>query len=123
MSTKLGKKSEIPIFKQILDLIPNGLLRKSIAKYNSDKNCSKYFSKDELISLFGQLNGYLTLREIAFGIDQSPEFLGDIGLAQSPAKSTMSDGNAKRVIVCLRSFIIFCAHIIKNNFDNVKITK
>ena len=30
------------------------------------------------------------------GIDQSPEFLADIGLEQSPAKSTMSDGNAKR---------------------------
>lgn len=97
MGTKLGKKSDAPIFKQILDLIPEGLLRKSIAKYKSDKSCSKYFTKDELISmLFGQLNRCLTLREIAFGIDQSPEFLGDIGLAQSPAKSTMSDGNAKR---------------------------
>ena len=97
MGTKLGKKSDIPIFKQILDLIPNGLLRKSIAKFNSDKSCSKYFTKDELISmLFGQLNKCLSLREIAFGIDQSPEFLADIGIAQSPAKSTMSDGNAKR---------------------------
>jgi len=70
MGTKLGKKSEVPIFKQILDLIPNGLLRISIAKYNSDKSCSKYFTKDELISmLFGHLNRCLTLREIAFGID------------------------------------------------------
>jgi hypothetical protein len=97
MGTKLGKKSESPIFKQILDLIPESLLRKSVAKYKTDKSCSKYFTKDELTSmLFGQLNKCLTLREIAFGIDQSPEFLGDIGLAQSPAKSTMSDGNAKR---------------------------
>ena len=46
--------------------------------------------------LFGQLNRCLSLREIAIGIDQSPEFLSDIGLAQSPAKSSMSDGNAKR---------------------------
>jgi len=30
------------------------------------------------------------------GISQSPEFLADLGLEQSPAKSTMSDGNAKR---------------------------
>lgn len=97
MNTKLGKKSESPIFKQILDLIPASVLKKTIAKYKTDKSCSKYFTKDELISmLFGQLNKCLTLREIAFGIDQSPEFLGDIGLAQSPARSTMSDGNAKR---------------------------
>ena len=30
------------------------------------------------------------------GINQSPEFIADIGLSQSPAKSTMSDGNMKR---------------------------
>jgi len=97
MSTKLGKKSESPIFKQILDMIPNSLLRKAIYKYKSDKSCSTYFTNDELVSmLFGQLNKCLSLREIAFGIDQSPEFLADIGIAQSPAKSTMSDGNAKR---------------------------
>ena len=97
MGTKLGKKSESPIFKQILDLIPNSVLRASINKFKSDKSCSKYFTKDQLVSmLFGQLNKCLSLREIAMGIDQSPEFLSDIGLEQSPAKSTMSDGNAKR---------------------------
>jgi hypothetical protein len=46
--------------------------------------------------MFGQLNKCHSLREIVLGIDQSPEFLHDIGLAQSPAKSTMSDGNEKR---------------------------
>jgi hypothetical protein len=46
--------------------------------------------------MFGQLNRCLTLREISIGIDQSPEFLSDIGLKQSPAKSSMSYGNEKR---------------------------
>jgi len=97
MGTKLGKKSESPIFKQILDLIPHSVLRKSINKYRSDKSCSKYFTYDQLVSMmFGQLNKCLSLREIDMGIDQSPEFLSHIGLEQSPAKSTMSDGNAKR---------------------------
>jgi len=97
MTTKLGKKSESPIFKQILELIPHSILRAAINKYKSDKSCSTYFSYDELVSMmFGQLNKCLSLREIAIGIDQSPEFLADIGLSQSPAKSTMSDGNAKR---------------------------
>lgn len=97
MVTKLGKKSESPIFKQILELIPPSVFRKAIKKYKTDKSCSKYFTNDQLVSmLFGQLNKCLSLREIAMGIDQSTEFLGDIGLAQSPAKSTMSDGNAKR---------------------------
>lgn len=97
MRTKLGKKSDKPVFKQILDLIPHSVLRASINKYKSDKSCSKYFTYDQLSSMmFGQLNKCLSLREIAMGIDQSPEFLADIGLEQSPAKSTMCDGNAKR---------------------------
>lgn len=97
MGTKLGKKSELPVFKQILDLIPHSVLRKSINKHRSDKSCSKYFTYDQLVSMmFGQLNKCLSLREIDMGIDQSPEFLSHIGLEQSPAKSTMSDGNAKR---------------------------
>jgi len=97
MGTKLGKKSEFPIFRQILDLIPYSVMRKSINKYKSDKSCSTYFTYDQLVSMmFGQLNKCLSLREIDMGIDQSPEFLSDIGLQQSPAKSTMSDGNAKR---------------------------
>lgn len=97
IETKLGKKSESPVFKQILDLIPHSVLRRSVNKYKSDKSCSKYFAYDQLVSImFGQLNKCLSLREIDMGIDQSPEFLADIGLMQSPAKSTMSDGNAKR---------------------------
>jgi hypothetical protein len=46
--------------------------------------------------LFEQLNKCLTLREISIGIERTPEFLADIGLTQSPARSAMSDGNAKR---------------------------
>ena len=82
---------------QILEMIPYSVLRIAINKYKSDKSCSKYFTNDQLVSmLFGQLNKCVSLREIAMGIDQSPEILADIGLSQSPAKSTMSDGNSKR---------------------------
>lgn len=97
METKIGKKSDRPLFQQILDLITHSLFRKSRLIYRSDKHCSKYFTRDQLVCmLFGQLNRCLSLREIAIGIDQSPEFMADIGLDQSPAKSSMSDGNAKR---------------------------
>ena len=97
MSVKLGKKSEKPIFKQIIELIPRNLFLQSVQKYHSDKYCSKYFTYDELVSImFGQLNRCSSLREIALGIDQSPEFLADIGVKQSPAKSSMSAGNEKR---------------------------
>jgi len=97
MATKLGKKSDKPIFKQIVDLIPVGLFLKCVSKHKSDKGCSRYFTYDQFISMaFGQLNRCLSLREISLGIDQSPEFLADIGLQQSPSKSSMSYGNKNR---------------------------
>ncbi|GHV22634.1 hypothetical protein FACS189428_5000 [Clostridia bacterium] len=97
MATKLGKKSDKPLFKQIIDLMPHNLFRKSVNKYKTDKHCSAYFTYDQLVStMFGQLNQCLSLRDISLGIDQSPEFLADTGLSQSPAKSSMSAGNKKR---------------------------
>lgn len=95
--TKVAKKSDKPLLGQILDLIPNSVLNKAIETYVSDKHCHRYMTYDQLVSMmFGQLNKCHSLREIAQGISISPQFLKDIGLEQSPAKSTMSDGNAKR---------------------------
>jgi uncharacterized LabA/DUF88 family protein len=45
---------------------------------------------------FGQLNKCHTLSDISCGLSVSSTFLNDIGLQQSPAKSTMSDGNKNR---------------------------
>lgn len=95
--TKFGKNSDKPLMRQILDLIPSNILQSSIDKFSSDKHCHKYKTYDQLVSMiFGQLNKCHSLREIAQGISISPDFLKDIGLEQSPAKSSMSDGNAKR---------------------------
>jgi hypothetical protein len=97
MGTKLEKKSDKPIFEQIISIIPTGIFKKNVSKWQTDKYCSVYFIYDQIVStMFGQLNRCLTLREISMGIDQSPEFLSDIGLKQSPAKSSMSYGNEKR---------------------------
>jgi len=97
MSSHLEKKSKEPIFKQIINLIPRNLFYNLVKKHQTDKHCSVYFTYDQLVStMFGQLNRCLSLREIALGISPTPEFLYDIGLSQSPAKSTMSSGNEKR---------------------------
>lgn len=73
--------------------------------------------------LFGHLNRCLTLREIAFDIDQSPEFLGDIDLSKSPAKSTLSDGNAKRNYRVFEELYYLYVVITKSNCVNMKVTK
>ncbi|WP_338092201.1 IS4 family transposase [Solitalea lacus] len=83
--------------RQIIDLIPRYLLNQSIKKYQSDKYCHKYKTYDHLVALlFGQLCKCSTLEDISVGIGVSETFIKDLGLQQSPAKSTMSDGNKKR---------------------------
>jgi hypothetical protein len=92
-----NKSNNKPIFRQILDLIPRHILNQSIHKYQSDKYCHKYKTYDQLVALlFGQLCKCSTLEDISIGIGVSETFIKDLGLKQSPAKSTMSDGNKKR---------------------------
>ena len=101
----MAKKSKKPLLSQILALVPKHIFKDCVRRYTSDKHCSCYLTYDQFVSMmFGQLNKCLTLREIAQGISVTPEFIKDIGLEQSPAKSTMSDGNGKRdwhVFECL----------------------
>jgi len=91
------KNNNKPVIRQILDLIPEYLLRQSIKKYQTDKYCHKYKTRDQLVALlFGQLCKCSTLEDISVGIGVSETFIKDLGLVQSPAKSTMSDGNKQR---------------------------
>ncbi|HUZ59255.1 MAG TPA: IS4 family transposase [Hanamia sp.] len=92
-----NKSNKTPIIKQILELIPVSILKSSIEKHEGDKFCSKYKTYDHLVSqMFGQLNKCQTLTDISTAIAVNTTFIADLGLKQSPARSTMSDGNAKR---------------------------
>lgn len=92
-----NKNNNKPIIRQIIDLIPSHILSKSINRFKSDKYCHKYKTYDQLVALlFGQLCKCSTLEDISVGIGVSETFISDLGLEQSPAKSTMSDGNKNR---------------------------
>lgn len=92
-----SKNTNQPLLGQILKLIPTHLLGFVIHKHRSDKGCSKYKTYDQWVALiFRQLNKCYTLSDISCGLSISSTFLHDIGLKQSPAKSTMSDGNKNR---------------------------
>ncbi len=92
-----NKSNSKPLIKQILELVPGHILQSSITKHKSDKFCSKYKTYDHLVSqMFGQLNKCQTLTDISTAIGVNTTFIADLGLKQSPARSTMSDGNAKR---------------------------
>jgi hypothetical protein len=92
-----SKNTNKPILIQILKHLPAHLLNYEILKHQSDKGCSKYKTYDQLLALsFGQLNKCYTLGDISCGLAVSGTFLSDVGLHQSPSKSTMSDGNKMR---------------------------
>ncbi len=92
-----NKNNNKPVIRQVIDLIPRHILRQTIREFKSDKYCSKYKTYDQLVALlFGQLCKCSTLEDISVGIGVSETFIKDLGLEQSPAKSTMSDGNKKR---------------------------
>jgi hypothetical protein len=92
-----NKNNNKPLLGQIIDLVPRWILETCIKKHQSDKGCSKYKTYDQFVALtFGQLNKCYTLSDISTGIGVCQSFISDLGLSQSPARSTMSDGNKKR---------------------------
>lgn len=114
------KNNNKPLIRQIIDLIPRWVLLESINYYKSDKYCHKYKTYDQLVAcLFGQLCKCSTLEDISVGIGVSETFIKDLGLEQSPAKSTMSDGNKKRnwqVFERLYSkLLVHYGHVLKKN--------
>jgi len=92
-----NKNNNKPVIRQILDLVPRWLFDSCTNTWQTDKGCSKYKTYDQFVALtFGQLNKCQSLNDISAGIGVSEIFIHDLNLKQSPARSTMSDGNKKR---------------------------
>ena len=92
-----NKNNNKPVIRQILDLVPGWLFESCTNTYKTDKGVSKYGTYDQFVALtFGQLNKYQSLNDISAGIGVSEILIDDLGLTQSPARSTMSDGNKNR---------------------------
>lgn len=92
-----NKNNNKPLIRQILDLVPRWIFDSCTNTYRTDKGCSKYKTYDQFVALtFGQLNKCQSLNDISAGIGVSELFISDLNLQQSPARSTMSDGNKRR---------------------------
>jgi hypothetical protein len=92
-----NKNTNKPLIRQIIDLVPRWMIESCAKQFKSDKGCSKYKTYDQFVALtFGQLNKCYTLSDISTGIGVSEIFITDLGLSQSPARSTMGCGNEKR---------------------------
>jgi hypothetical protein len=98
------KNNNKPLIRQILDFVPRWMITRCAEIHQSNKGWSRYRTYDQFVALtFGQLNKWLTLSDISIGISISKTFISDIGLSQSPVRSTMSDGNRKRSYQVLES--------------------
>jgi hypothetical protein len=92
-----NKNNNKPLLRQIIDLVPRWIFDSCTKTHQTDKGCSKYKTYDQFVALtFGQLNKCQSLNDISAGIGVSEIFIDDLNLKQSPARSTMSDGNKKR---------------------------
>ena len=92
-----NKNTNKPLIRQIIELVPRWMIESCTKQFKSDKGCSKYKSYDQFVALtFGQLNKCYTLSDISTGIGVSETFIADLGLTQSPARSTMGCGNKQR---------------------------
>jgi len=94
---KRNKNNNRPLIRQIIDLVPLHIMQGCINQHQSDKGCFRYRTYDQFVAqTFGQLNKCYTLEDISAGISVNKTFISDLGLLQSPARSTMSDGNKQR---------------------------
>ena len=117
------KNNSKPVIRQILDLIPTHLLARQVRHHQTDKGCHKYKTYDQLVALmFGQLGKCYTLSDISCGLSISTTFLSDLGLSQSPSKSTMSDGNKNRTYKIFESLyyslLSYHKYALKSNYQS-----
>jgi hypothetical protein len=98
----MSKNTEIkfvgqPIFRQIVNLIESIDIKGLVQKHNADYYYKAYKSKTQLIvMIFGILSRCDSMNEICEGLRAMGGKLNHLGLKQSPAKSTASDGLRNR---------------------------
>jgi len=86
-----------PIFSQVLSLIDSNLIDQSCKKHQADKFAKKLNFKDHLTTMLYTIFSRCTsIREVQAGLELCNGKLNHLNLQQVPARSTLSDGNARR---------------------------
>ena len=86
-----------PIIKQLLNLIPSGIISRTADAFDSDRYYKTCRTREHLISmLYGVLGGVSSLRELSTVMLACEGKLSHLNLDNFPKRSTLSDANAKR---------------------------
>jgi hypothetical protein len=86
-----------PIFSQLLSLIENSIIKKTIVEHKANRCYKKFFLWDHLVSmLYGVYSHCTSLRELQCGLEICQGKLNHLNLSRVPPRSTLSDGNKNR---------------------------
>lgn len=86
-----------PIFSQLINLIPKGLVSSLARTHQTDYYTKKFDTYSHLITmLFVIYKGCNSLREVEMGMGLCHQKLGHLGINYVPARSTLSEANFRR---------------------------
>jgi len=86
-----------PIFSQLLNLIPKRIVQQGAAQHKADYYTKKFDTYSHLVTmLFVAYGGCTSLREVEMGMSVCHNKLGHLGISYIPARSTLSEANARR---------------------------
>ena len=84
------------VFSRLLEELPRSVVRKAVARRETDKHCKGFSSWSHLVTMvFAQVSGAKSLREIEAGFNHSPEQHYHLG-AGKVCRSTLSEANQRR---------------------------
>jgi len=86
-----------PIIKQLLNLIPKSLVRRTAENHNSNRYYKSFKTYEHMVCmLYATLSGVSSLRELSTVMLACEGKLSHLGLSCFPKRSTLSDANMKR---------------------------
>lgn len=84
------------VFHAVLKHVPWGVFDRLVQQHGADHRVRRLSTKSQFVALlYGQLSGAVSLRDIEIGLSSHRRRLYHLG-AQNPARSTLSDANARR---------------------------
>lgn len=88
-----------PVFSQLIDLIPESLIRQLCRRHDADRYYKYFKSRDHLlVMLYACFHQCTAIREVISGMAASYNKFGHLKLGGIPRRSTLSDANMRRPV-------------------------
>jgi hypothetical protein len=112
------KKSNLPLFAQVLALVPKIFFGKLVDKFHADKFTKKFTSWSHLVSmLLAQFCGLVSIRDLIGLIATAPQGIKDLFNSSFPSRSSLSNANKNRSYLLFREMF---KSVLQMTFDRLK---